>query len=166
MDIKRVVDKTKDYLSKYKYAAIVLLIGLLLLSLPGKKTQNKLMEQDMPVTQTFDAEKLTKILQSVDGAGEVEVLLSVASGEQTIFQTDTDITQTGDSSTSKTETVIVTDSERNETGLIKQVNPPVYLGAVVVCQGADSPSVRLAIMQAVAKITGLGSDRICVLKMK
>jgi hypothetical protein len=40
------------------------------------------------------------------------------------------------------------------------------MGAIVVCQGADSPSVKLAITQAVAKITGLGTDEICVLKMK
>lgn len=166
MDIKRLINKVISFFGKYKYAAIVLLLGLLLLNFPTKKTQNKVIEQDRPATQTFDAEKLTKILQSVDGAGEVQVLLSVASGEQTVYQTDTDISGAGESSTSKTETVIITDSDRNEIGLIQQVNPPIYLGAVVVCQGADSPSVRLAITQAVAKITGLGSDNICVLKMK
>ena len=166
MDIKRLINKVISFFGKYKYAAIVLLLGLLLLNFPTKKTQNKVIEQDRPATQTFDADKLTKILQSVDGAGEVQVLLSVASGEQTVYQTDTDISEAGESSTSKTETVIITDSDRNEIGLIQQVNPPIYLGAVVVCQGADSPSVRLAITQAVAKITGLGSDNICVLKMK
>ena len=54
----------------------------------------------------------------------------------------------------------------NETGLIKQVNPPKYLGALIVCQGADDPSVRLAVSQAVASVTGISTDRISVLKMK
>ena len=63
-------------------------------------------------------------------------------------------------------TVIVTDSQRCESGLIRQINPAAYKGAIVVCQGADSSAVRLAITQAVAKITGLGTDNICVLKMK
>ncbi len=166
MDIKGIGKSVKDILGKYKYAAVVLLIGLLLLTLPVKKTQNVSDERTVPVTQTFDTDELTKILQSVDGAGRVEVLLSVASGEQTVYQTDSDISKTGETGTSKTDTVIITDSDRSETGLIKQVNPPVYLGAVVVCEGADSASVRLAIMQAVAKITGLGADSICVLKMK
>ena len=66
----------------------------------------------------------------------------------------------------KTETVIVTDGQRTESGLVSQVNPPSYLGAIVVCQGADSPAIKYAITQAVAKITGLGTDAICVLKMK
>ena len=39
-------------------------------------------------------------------------------------------------------------------------------GAVVVCQGADLPSVRLDVTNAVAAYTGLGSDKISVIKMK
>jgi len=35
-----------------------------------------------------------------------------------------------------------------------------------VCEGADSPSVKYAVAQAVAKITGLGTNDICVLKME
>ena len=43
---------------------------------------------------------------------------------------------------------------------------PVYKGAVVVCEGADHASVKLNIVQAVSSLTGLGSDKITVLKMK
>ena len=39
-------------------------------------------------------------------------------------------------------------------------------GAVVVCQGADQPYVRLDVTNAVAAYTGLGSDQISVIKMK
>ena len=55
---------------------------------------------------------------------------------------------------------------RKQTGLVQQVNPPTYLGAVIVCQGADSASVRLAIVEAVGSVTGLSTDKITVLKMK
>ena len=39
-------------------------------------------------------------------------------------------------------------------------------GCVVVCAGADSPAVRLDVTNAVAAYTGLGSDKIRVLKMR
>ena len=39
-------------------------------------------------------------------------------------------------------------------------------GAVVVCPGADSAAVRLNITRAVSAYTGLGSDRIIILKSK
>lgn len=39
-------------------------------------------------------------------------------------------------------------------------------GCVVVCEGADSPTVRLDVTNAVAAYTGLGSDRIRVYPMR
>lgn len=39
-------------------------------------------------------------------------------------------------------------------------------GCVVVCEGADSADVRLDVTDAVAAYTGLGSDRIRILKME
>jgi len=39
-------------------------------------------------------------------------------------------------------------------------------GAVIVCQGAADPGVRLNVTNAVAAYTGLGSDKITVMKMK
>ena len=46
---------------------------------------------------------------------------------------------------------------------LKTVSPQ-YLGAVVVCDGADSPQVQLAVTQAVAQFTGLSTDHISVLR--
>lgn len=166
MAIKVLIEKLKDTCGKFKYALIVLLVGIGLLLLPEKKQQEIEYTSIPQESQNIQLDALTKILRSVDGAGDVQVLLSTAMGEETIYQTNQDTSSSTSGNTVKSETVIVTDSQRNESGLITQVNPPVYLGAIIVCQGADSPTVRLALTQAVAKITGLGTDNICVLKMK
>ena len=50
--------------------------------------------------------------------------------------------------------------------MVRQILSPEYLGAVVVCQGANDVQVRLAVVEAVSKVTGLGADKISVLKMK
>lgn len=167
MAIKALGEKIKELSGKFKYAIIILLVGLVLLLLPEQKQEETQSTPAVkPESQYIQLEALTKILQSVDGAGDVQVLLSTALGEETIYQTNQDTSTSTAGNSTKIETVIVSDSQRNETGLITQVNPPVYLGAIVVCQGADSPTVRLALTQAVAKITGLGTDNICILKMK
>ena len=169
MELKKISGKIPEFFVKYKYALLVLLIGLVLLWLPGKNTKTA---QTQPITAAESAQKTSKqdalaeILQSIQGAGRVKVLLSTAAGEETVYQTDGDNATATDNTTSRMDTVIITDSQRNETGLIRQINPPVYLGAVIVCDGADNATVRLAITQAVAKFTGLGADAICVLKMK
>ncbi len=38
-------------------------------------------------------------------------------------------------------------------------------GVVVVCRGAENPSVQLKIINAISAYTGFGSDKITVLKM-
>ena len=111
-------------------------------------------------------QRLSNLLSQMAGAGRVKVLLTEATGEQIFYQEDRDTSDSDQSQTTRTDTVIVTDGTHSQEGLIRQVNPPTYLGAVILCQGADQPSVRLAITEAVANATGLGYHKITVLKMK
>ena len=105
-------------------------------------------------------------MSQVSGAGTVRVLLTQAESGETIYQTDdTESTQENGSSLRR-ETVLVSDGSRQQAGLVRQTQAPVYRGAVVVCQGGDTAPVRLAIVEAVAGVTGLPSNRITVLKMK
>lgn len=168
MELKKMSGKITEIIMKYKYAVIILLVGLMLLWLPGKNTNTSKTQPNAvePTQKICKQDALAEILQNIHGAGRVKVLLSTALGEEIIYQTDSDISTATDNTATRIDTVIVTDAQRNENGLIRQINPPVYLGAVVVCDGADNATVRLAITQAVSKITGLGADAICVLKMK
>ena len=154
--------------SKYKYIIIIMLIGIVLLLLPS---QSKTVVEKDVITNSVDnilsvEEQLSHILSYVNGAGKVQVMLSIANGEETVYQTNDNQSLDADRTTSKTDTVTITDAGRNQSGLIRQVNPPVYSGAIVVCQGADDPLVRLSIMEAVSIITGLRTDKISILKMK
>ncbi len=172
MDTEKMKRKAGTLLQKYKYAALVVCIGVALMLLPsGQKREStasaSAQTQPTQAPQETDlAAELAQLLTRVSGAGKVEVLLSVAEGEKVLYQFDAETNTSGSANSVRQQTVIVTDSDRNEQAVISQTIPPVYLGAVVVCQGADQPAVQLAIVEAVSKATGLGADRICVLKMK
>ncbi len=166
MDMTAIGAKIVEFIKKYRYVILVLVIGIGLMALPDREET-----QQEPTTatvvsnsQTDQAEALTQILSQIRGAGKVKVLLTVAAGERTVYQTDQD-TSTGSGSV-RCETVIVTNADRAQQGLVQQIVAPEYRGAIVVCQGADDPNVRLAIVEAVANATGLGTNRISVLKMK
>ena len=148
------------YIKKYQYFLIVLAIGVLIMLIPesGVKDTEEI-QPEQPMQQDLE-EELSEIISLISGVGKAEVLLTEAYGSETIYQTDSG------SNLSNRDTVILTDSSRSQAGLVKQVLPPVYRGAVVVCRGADSASVRLAVVDAVMRATGLSSDRITVLKMK
>lgn len=155
----------QEYLKKNKYIVLILLIGMLLMVLPDQKNDTVVVQEEMGDTEDLE-ESLTRILSMLSGAGKVEVLLSEAIGTQTIYQLNEDRSKGKDNTEIHTDTVLITDVGRNETGLIKQINPPVYQGAIILSQGAENADVRLSIVQAVKSITGLTSDRITVLKMK
>ncbi len=145
---------------KYQYVILVVLVGACFMLLPERTEEP---QEDIQTTQILQPDlevELSEILSNVSGVGKAVVLLSEASGSDTIYQVDTTQNQ------SNLDTVIVRDGSREEAGLIKQVLPPVYRGAIVVCQGADSAAVRLAVVDAVKSVTGLSSDCIIVLKMK
>ncbi len=152
--------KLTDYLTKYRYFILVLLAGVALLLLP-EHTQTPAQPQSAETEPGKDLQQqLEEILEKMAGVGKVKVLLTEASGSNTIYQVDENRNQTN------LDTVVVTNSQREETGLVKQVIPPQYRGAVIVCQGADRAGVRLAVVEAVKSVTGLSSDCIAVLKMK
>jgi len=149
--------------SKYKYVGLILMLGIILMCIPTRtdiSTQED-MSQEQRVTPL--AVQLEDILQQMEGVGRVQVLLTEEIPEEIQYQVDEDYR--GDGSGSR-DTVIISGSSRDEAGLVTSVKPPVYRGAVVVCQGADRPGVQLAVIQAVSVVTGISSDRITVLKMK
>lgn len=169
MEIKRMYSKLPLFIRKNKYVIIVLIIGIALMLLPTSKKEDSIKTADSvaKITQQEDIEKeLIDLLAKVKGVGRVDVLLTTGQGEETVYQVDSDRSTSEADDNMRVSTVVVTDSQREQTGLIRQVNPPKYLGAIVVCQGADDPVVRLAVKEAVSKATGLGADCISVLSMK
>ena len=157
-----------DFLKKYRLVIIVLLAGILLLVFPdGEKKK----EESMPVSteeslQESLQDSLEEILSQISGAGKVSVLLTQAAGKETIYQIDENTSAENGGSSSHRQTVLISGTGREETGLVRQVKEPTYLGAIIVCQGADNAAVRLAVVEAVRSATGLTTDRISVLKMK
>lgn len=158
--------KPKELFEKYKFVLLILCIGILLMTLPDYKSE----PVSHPASEITAApedmvSQLTEILGQIQGVGKVRVMITESAAAETVYQTDVDRSEDADSSTCRVETVIIS-RDGSEQGLIRSVTPPIYLGAVIVCQGGGDPRVQLAVTQAVASVTGLGTDHITVLKMK
>ena len=148
--------KLSAFAAKYKYVLIILLAGLVLLLLPtGSKAKVKTVQAsavtEQTQTQTIQAEeqRLTQLLQQINGAGQVQVLLSYRCSAERELATD----DTGEP------TIISAGGGAQEAVELKTVSPQY-----IVCDGADSPQVQLAVTLAVAQFTGLSTDHISVLR--
>ena len=168
-------------LAKFKYPALVLLLGLALVLWDGRQNKTDA-EPDLPVQTEPDsveteaeyceriARELESILSQIEGAGRVRVMLTLKSGSVTQYQSEYDsVTQTeGDrtSSSSQQKTVILSrGSAYNEAAAVK-TEYPRFQGALIVSEGGGEPGVRFAIVGAVSALLGLGTDKITVVKSK
>ncbi len=157
-------------LKSYRSALLVLGAGVFLLLLPtgGERTEGA--EMSRQETAAEDAwlrsvqEELSNTLSRIEGAGKLTLMLSVECGMEKTLARDIESEHDTDRSGSRRETVILSSSGGGEVVVVTREDYPVFRGAVVVCQGGDKASVRLAITEAVTALTGLSSDKISVIK--
>lgn len=150
---------------KYRFVLLVLLLGVGLMLLPTGAGQQEEPQGDS--WDTFSLEdterKMAELLSRIQGAGKLEIMLTLKSSSQLYLAEDTDESSGQSDAQSRQETVTLNKGGYEDVVVTRQVYP-VYQGAVVVCQGADQSSVRLAITEAVSSLTGLSSDKISVIK--
>lgn len=169
---QRTAGRVLAWLSTYKYVLLAVLLGMLLLLLP-KGESNAQAEEGLR-TDSFDRSALQKemetILSSIDGTGKLKLMLTVRGGGEYAIAQDRSLTrkQNGEEQqeyTSREETVVL-GSGSNADVVVTGSSFPDYVGALVVCEGGGSATVRLQVTQAVSALTGLPSDRISVIKGK
>ena len=152
----------KKGLERYGYVLLVVAVGMLLLLWPQGGEEKETAAQES-VQEEFDLEafeeKLARTLSQIQGAGEAQVVLSLQSGSRQVLAQDRE-----QGSQSSTTTVTVGRGSGSQEVVPVQTVAPQFRGALVVCPGGDDPQVRLAVMEAVSAVTGLGSNHISVCK--
>lgn len=158
---------------RYKYFLLVILVGVLLLTSgmqPASNAQEQAAEQadhefDLQAFQQSVADSLSQI----DGAGRVTVLLSLETGEESVYAADVSkSSQTTDNNSNESyesTTSILSDGSYGEAPILIKSKYPTFRGAVILCEGADDDAVRLQIVHAVSALCGISSDCISVSKL-
>ncbi len=163
----------RQWFDKYKYPLLVCLVGLVLLAWPKgtegsdqKSPHAELQKEDQTAALEQQMEQL---FSKISGVGKVKVMLTLKSSQETVYAYDTDSSvnrqENGLSQSNKSELIIV-GSGSGETPVVTQTHMPEYLGALVVCEGADNAKVCLQLTQAVRSLTGITSDNIVISKMQ
>ena len=162
-------EKLRDILKKYRFAALVALAGVVLMLLPGEK--DGAAEMETAEGETFSLEeterRMAEVLGAMDGVGRVQVMLTLRSGETLSLAEDSSATLgSGGDVRQDSQVLTVNRGSGKQEVVVTQRLYPTYQGAVVVCQGAGDSRVRLRVMETVAVLTGLSSDKISVVQWK
>ena len=156
---------------RYKWAVLVILAGVVALLWPSGGTKETSTAQSTAVAALGDPEALQEemeeILSHISGVGEVRLLLTVETDGERQLAGNTETSYSGSASAPEDfsrswEAVMAQDG--GQTPVVTTTRYPTYRGALVVCQGGDQASVRLAVTEAVTALTGLPADRVSVAK--
>lgn len=158
---------------KYRYALIILLAGVFILYVgaPRDEPAAETKAQTAAQTSDFDLDSFEQDLQQkltlIEGAGPVELMLTMEDTEEIVYASDTRQSASGEDSASfESSLSVLSDGNYGERPVRIKSVCPTFRGAVVLCGGADDTAVRWAITQAVAAACGLRTDKITVLKMQ
>lgn len=101
--------------------------------------------------------QLKELIEQLDGAGKTVVMVTLESGEETIYAVDT---QSGQMQNQETHVLLEDGSALEETTL------PAVCGVAVVCDGGGDVRVAARITELVRALLDLSANRICVEQRK
>lgn len=170
MDNRVSFEKIKTAFLKNKkvtFAVAVAFLGLILILMseitPSEKNHGEPKDNSTISEQNLE-ERLTRLLENIDGAGTVEVMITYESTSEQVFAKDIDensVTNSGNEYKIKSEYIIIKDSGK-EGGLLKKELYPKIRGVAVVCDGANDNVIKQQITETISALFDINSTRISV----
>lgn len=138
------------------FGALAMLLILLSELLPAKpkSVQTTVRTSDTTAYQEQLEHELQELIEQIDGAGTAMVMVTLESGEETIYATDT---QSGQVQSQETHVFL-----EDGTALEQTVYLPQVCGVAVVCDGGGDVRVAARITELVRALLNLSANRICV----
>ncbi len=107
--------------------------------------------------------RLVSVLETIDGAGSVQVFLSMESGGSKILATDVKTeSKENERQWEKEESIVFMEDNSGQSPYIIEEKMPYPSGVLVVAEGARDEHVKMELYEAVKAIFGLSAHRIKV----
>ncbi len=147
---------------RYVLVAILVIVLILLMS-SSIFSENKQTSNENYLTEYTKAieERLSEVLSEVEGAGDVKVVISVESGNETVLAMKTVIKETSTGKEIEETPVIV----NGKTVVLKELTPKIS-GVLIVCEGANNIAVKSRLVSATRSLLDIENGKIEILTMK
>ena len=173
-DFKSKFKALYEKIKKVKHIEIYLAIGLAILlaiiyfvSLQKDKssdvTQNDNLSTNFSSSQEYVEyleNKLENVLARVDGAGKVDVIITLDKGFEYIYVTEEETRTTSNGTVITTSSIVMVDGEP----VLQEEIYPTISGIVVVAEGANDVNVKLNMISILQTIIEVNSSKINIIK--
>ena len=149
---------------------LALLLGVLLLA-AGRafSAEEKEVLPQPAVKETSDREteeRMAEILSKVEGAGQVDVMLTFRQTEEKTIARNETREEDGETLRTEETAVLLEDEDGATAPVILTETGPIVEGVVIAAQGADQPMVAAALSQAAQALLDVPAHKVAILKMK
>ncbi len=195
MMVKKTEGNPKKTIENLVVFVIILVVTIVAINMIWKEDKQNPSEQDdtkvlaqrnqtiqekesQVVEQNELEQKLEAILSKIEGAGNVEVLITYSQSSElvpvynessTVSTTEESDQQGGtrriEENTTQKEVIYEENSGQKELVTQKVINPKVE-GAIILAEGAEDSTVKTNIVQAVEAVTGIATHKIQVFTSK
>lgn len=184
MKLDGIFKKGLAFLAKYKYLFLVIAVGIVLMLLPtsfgGEDPQpspSEVPEAEETASFSVEAEeqRLKALLEQIDGVGRVEVMITLSATSEKVYaqeqshSTSQNLSDDGPGSYSddlSQKPALTSQGSTGQQPIVEKTLYPQVQGVVIVCDGGDDAETKLNLLNSMAALLGLTSDRVTVLKMK
>lgn len=149
---------------------VILIIFLSELSNSGSEESINIDTEEMSSVTYCEylEDKVKEIVESIDGAGEAKVMITLSETTEYIYATnDKDSrksNENADDATFENDYVII-ENNSNDTGLLIKTIEPKIRGVAVVCEGGNDSTVQRQIYSAVSAVLNISTSRISISKL-
>lgn len=180
MEIKKMFDKLFVNKSFSKWILILGIAGMALILFssffPDKDTNSEPVSSSVSDVETYTKQlesKITDLISQIDGVGECSVMITLENGIENVYANseknsdDSTNDADGQKTTKRTDNqqdVVIVDGSDGKQALVVTQKEPTVKGVVVVCDGADSPTVVQRVTDTVTTALNVGSNRVSVVK--
>lgn len=175
--IENLQSKINEFFQKDKKIKIALLIGsvciLILIAsefIPAKtsdKSNSQPQSTDYSQYEQQVEERLSSILSRIEGVGKLSVMVTLENSGKKVFSTDEENSvSTGekDTQSSNSRQYVVVQKDSGDEPLESEATTPEVRGVIVVCEGAENPTVKGNVVSAVSAAFNISSSSISVVK--
>ena len=121
---------------------------------------------ETPVADRETEQRMAEILSKVEGAGQVDVMLTYRQTEEKTIAHNESREENGENLRMETTAILLEDGDGATQPFILSETAPEVEGVVIAAQGADSPAVCAALNQAAQALLDVPAHKVAVLKMK
>lgn len=139
--MKNLLTKLKNDKNLIRIIYIIGLLGIALIFISSffdSDNSNSSFSSNIEDYRSTEETRIENMVESIEGVGDARVMITMENSAEQVY---------------------------SDKSVVKEIEPTVR-GVMIVCKGADSPSIKETVLESVTKALNISSDKVCIAKLK